>query len=149
MPGLLTHTPARVVAQALIDLGYGVAPDPRAPAAWSVYYGLEPDQPDEVITVRLTTGLSEGTTQFDGIDQERYGILIRTRSMDEDSGWAKANAIQVGLHSQNILGVTVAGVAYVISSLESRGGVNSLTKGDPSSSRSIHTANLLAVIDQA
>lgn len=148
MAGTLGHSPAQVVAQLLVDMGYGVTPDVRTPTAWASHYGSEPALPDEVLTTRLTGGLSEGTTQFDGVDQERYALQVRVRSMNEDSGWVKANAITVGLHAVNNRLVNVDGTQYLVSTIESRGKVQSLSKGDPASSLSIHVSNFMAQIDQ-
>ena len=148
MPGLLTHPVNRIVAQLIVDLGYGVEPNVRNPAAWSVYYAGEPPDPDEVITVRSTEGLDDGTTQFDGVLQEWYGLQVRVRSTNEDGGWAKINPLAVTLHALSNQLVTVDGTQYLVASVGLRGGPTSLTKGDPASSRSIHVLNALASIDQ-
>lgn len=147
MAGALTHTPARVLAQALVDLGLGVAPDVRDPARWSVFYGGEPPTPDEVITVRHVVGLDNGTTMWDGTLQEFYGLQVRVRASDEDSGWSRANAVMVALHALTNRYVSVDGVPYLLASAGPRGGVNSLGKADPTSALTLFTVNLLAAID--
>lgn len=148
MAGVLTHPVPRIIAQLIVDLGYGVTPDLRAPVAWSVYYAGEPPDPDEVITVRGTEGLDDGTTMFDGVLQEWYGLQIRVRSTSEDGGWQKINPLAMTLHALSNRLVNVDGTIYLVNSVGLRGGPTSLTKGDPTSSRSIHVVNALASIDQ-
>lgn len=148
MPGLLTHPVARVVTQLVVDLGYGVDPDLRSPAAWSVYYGGEPPSPDEVITVRSTEGLDDGTTMVDGVLQSWYGVQVRVRSMDEESGWARIKPLAGVLHALSDQLVNVAGTQYLVSSVVLRGEPTSLAKADPTSSRSIHVLNALTSIDE-
>lgn len=147
MAGLLTHSPARVIAQLVIDLGYGVAPDPRGPSAWSVYYGGLPDMPDEAMGVRLTTGLDDGTTQWDGVLQTWYGIQIRLRANDEDAGWDRVNPLATELHALTNRGVTVDGVAYLVSDTRLAREPESLGKAEQTSSRNLFAINLLASIN--
>ena len=147
MAGLLTHPPARVIAQFLVDLGLGVEPDERDPAAWSVYYGSEPPSPDEVITVRGTTGTDEGTTMTDGVLQERYGLQVRIRSLEEDAGDLKARTIATTLHPVTNRWVNLDGTEYLVSNVDVVGGVLPLGKSQVGTSLNLFTINLLALID--
>ena len=146
MTGSLSHSQADIVAQLLIDLGFGT--DPTLDGIWPIYVTEEPNSPDNVITVYDTVGTSDGRTQFDGEMQEHHGILIRVRSTTYPIGRTKARAIAVGL-DETVLRDTV-GVAsvlgtgtaqYFVDSVSRKGDVISLGKESPNSKRTIFTIN--------
>lgn len=97
MPGLLLHSPARILMELLVDHGYGVDVDDDENGAWPVFVSRSPDRPDNVIRVFDTAGVSHGDTQPDGERQEDYGFQIMIRAATHEVGYAKALAISVFL----------------------------------------------------
>jgi hypothetical protein len=147
MPATLTVSPARIIAKLVVDLGYGVDPDPRDPAQWSVFATGEPSSPDEVITVRGTAGHDEGVTMVDSELQEWFGVQVRVRSLTDESGWVKARAIGVALQTQNDVVVTMDdGRQYLVGSCHQRGPVFPLGRMDQVSDRHLFTVNFEASI---
>jgi hypothetical protein len=98
MPGTLDYSPAKVVRQALIDMGLGTAQS--ANGSWPVFYAGEPDGPDSAITVYDTIGTDTGRENIQGERAEHNGIQIRIRSAAHDAGWQKTNEIGIALDQQ-------------------------------------------------
>lgn len=94
MPGLLDHSPADITSRVLIALGLGVDPDDANEAAdlegWPVHVSVEPDVPDNVITVYNTQGVQHSSNQYDGEVNEHYGIQVKVRARTDTEGWTKA-----------------------------------------------------------
>lgn len=86
MSGSLNHPPAKIIIRHLVAVGLAVAP--AAGAVWPCYYGDEPDEPDNCLTVYDTDGKVNGREHVAGEVQEHYGIQVRLR--------CAPNAITVG-----------------------------------------------------
>lgn len=142
----LTHSPAHVVRQLLIDLALGVATDGEP---WVVKASAEPDVPDEVITVFDTAGQSDGRVMVDGELQEHQGIQVRIRSKDHPTGWARADRVQSEL-ARNVYDRTVhvGSEAYLVHSLNQIGPILALGKDSPNSKRSLFTVNMVVSLKQ-
>lgn len=98
----LTHSPARVTQQVLIDLGLAVDPDLRAPPAqqpdWVVTRHKKlPAAPDRVVWVVNTTGQDDGRAQFTGELLQHYGVQVGVRGRTEDDAWERAATVRAGL----------------------------------------------------
>lgn len=147
MPGTLTHSPAEIFQQLLVDLSLGVIPPTSSD--WGVYATQEPDTPDKVITCYDTTGIHQGRTMADGEVQERYGTQIRVRSPNHNAGFVKANAILIVLdQSVNYTTVTVGSTNYIVYSVSRGATINYLGKRVPTSKRDIFTVNVTTVLKQ-
>ena len=98
MVSTLTHSPADIVRYTLIQLGYGSLPEDNL--SWPISVGVEPDTPDNVVTIYDTSGLHQGRTQIDGRVQERYGFQVRVRAVDHPQAHQKINSIMIALDQQ-------------------------------------------------
>lgn len=95
MSGALSHPPARIVRNLLVDLALATHWD--AGGSWPAIFNQLPDAPDDCLAVHDTEGLGQGRRMSDGQLTERYGIQVLVRSADPTSGYAKANVIAVAL----------------------------------------------------
>jgi len=142
MTGVLTHSPADIIRQLLIDLSLGTAS-----GTWPVYVSQEPDLPDNVITTFDTAGIHDGRHMPGGEVQEHNGVQIRVRSANHAAGYTKAQTIAATLDtSVKLTAVTANSVDYQVISISRRGSVIALSKNVPTSNRDVLTLNILPVI---
>ena len=152
MTGPLTFSPADVVAQLLIDFGFGT--DPLLDEDWPVYVSEEPNSPDDVITVYDTTGLTHGSSQIDGEVQEHEGVLIRIRSTDFDIGHRKQDEIKVGIdttiyrNTVEISSVLGTGTDQYFVQKVTRISMTGGFKESPASKRNVFTINVVVNLRQ-
>lgn len=145
MAGLLNHTPADIMSWLLVGLGVGGDSTKSPLPSWPVYSGVEPNSPDNCITVKGTTDVDDMRT-FEGERQLHYGVQIRIRSTTEKIGYARALLIATTLD-------TVAGVGvvtptpnvntYWITVVNVKNGVLQLGIDNPSTKRYLFTINCL------
>lgn len=147
MPGTLTHSPARIVAQMLIGMGHGTNPLAEPLGDWPVYADAEPPLPDSVITVRDTAGRDGGREHVQGERAEHHGILIRVRSSTHEGGYAKARALAVAL-DQDVYqeSLSISGSSYRVHCVTRTGDVIVLGKQLPQNKRSLFTINALVAV---
>ena len=87
---VLNHSPAEIVRQFLIKKELGS----DAGATWPVGYSVEPEAPDNVLTIYDKVGQQHGRTHDDGETQEHHGIQVRVRyGGSYHPGWLKAKNI--------------------------------------------------------
>ncbi len=117
MPSL-AHSPADVVAQALVDLGVGVASAAGSGADWQVKVNDEPPDPDRVITVYDREGQNDARLQLTGEFVRHHGVQVRVRSRKSAEGWAKADDAAAAL-AEDATGrlVTVDGTDYFLTAV--------------------------------
>lgn len=140
MPQTLTHSPAKILRQLLIDLSLGTLPS--ANGSWPVYATHEPNLPDNCITVYDTVGTDDGRSMITGELWGHDGFLVRVRAADHDTGWLKADAIQTGLaESVYDRTVHVSGSTYLVHAVTRIGDVLTLGTESPTSKRSLFTIN--------
>jgi len=77
MPEIIP-SPADIVTRVFHSLKLGT--DPGENGQWPIFVNVEPNEPDDVITVQDTEGAMEGRLQFPGTISEKPGIQIRIRS---------------------------------------------------------------------
>lgn len=80
----MSNSPAHDIAVLLHDAGVGVLP--WGGTGWAVSAHLEPDSPDNAVTVYDTGGLSPDT---DELDMMRPSFQIRVRSLSYADAYAK------------------------------------------------------------
>ena len=93
MSGALTHSPAEIIRQLIIDLGFGVN---STTEDWSVFSYTEPNTPDNAITVYSTAGRKQGAFMVNGQTQMFSGIQVRIRGNDKRETFAKSSALANG-----------------------------------------------------
>ncbi len=141
MPGVLLHSPARIVHQLLVDQGVGASS-----GRWTTKTDGEADSPDDVLTIYNTASRDDGWTQF-GEQQTWNGVQVRVRSSNPETGLRKANDItqlfDVGLTNGTL--VNVDGTQYNVGSVHRTGDV--LPLGNVTGSkRSLHTIDCLVSV---
>lgn len=147
MSTALTHSPAHVVGQLLLDLGLGTDPDDGG--AWPVHVATEPNSPNNVLTVYDTAGSSQGRSMIDGELFAFFGFQVRVRAKDHVTGWTKASAVRNALAEDvRLASVTVEGTEYLVWSVDGLGQVLALGKDRPPSDRFVFTLNGLLVVGQ-
>lgn len=144
MSGSLTHSPAEIIRQLLVDLALGTDD-----GTWPVKFATEPNSPDNVITVYNTAGRSDGRVQNGGERQEHHGFQVRIRSTSEAVGYTRARLIAVALDESVLLTtVTVSSSTYLIQSISRTGDILSLGKNHPETNLNLFTINALASLRQ-
>jgi hypothetical protein len=145
----LTHSPADILAQVLVDIGQGSSPSNNPLQAWPVYTTGEPNAPDNCITVKDTVGQDDGRTMPDGEPMFHPGFQIRLRATDEATGYAKANAIRTALSQILNRTVTIGSNNYFVNCVVRIGQVLPLGKDTPHTKRSLFTLNAMLVVRAA
>lgn len=156
MSGSLTHSPADVIRNLIIDLGDGTAHGSGSTPVgdWPVYVGQEPNSPDSLITCYDTAGETQGKTQIDGQVQERYGVQIRVRDANFHDGQKKAREIAVALDPVTLTSVEVGedagtgGDTYLVMNVTRRSGPLSLGKNVTTSKLNLFTINVVVALQQ-
>ncbi len=143
----LSHSPADVIQQMLIDRGLGTIPSDRS--TWPIFSSGEPTTPDNVITVYDTTGRERGRTMVDGKLHVAHGFQVRVRAVDHTTGWTKADATRWTLSQDTYQEtVRVSSSLYLVHAVVNIGVVLVLGKDIGNSKRSLFTVNAAAVIRQ-
>jgi hypothetical protein len=133
MPGTLTHSPADILRKLLIDLGLGS--QPSATTHWPVYVSQQPDDPDNLITLRDTTGIHDGRVHVGGEVQGRDGIQIIVRCNSFPVGWTKADTLCKTLDTDVYSAtVTIDTTTYTVHSASRSGGMSPIHLGKESTS---------------
>ena len=153
MSNNLTHSPAQIIRDLLVDLGLGTLPSDGG--SWPIYNNNTPDSPDSVITITDTVGTSDGRTHTDGEAQEHPGFQVAVRNDSPQGGWEKMNAIRVALSetiSRNELSITdnvgTGTSSYIVYAVSKLGGIFALGKDTPTSKRNLFTLNAVVALRQ-
>jgi hypothetical protein len=137
----LNHTPDDIIARLLVALGLGVTDDDEESTDWPVFYGYEPDLPDNCITVRETTPVNLGRIMFSGDELRHHGILIRIRANDLDVAKAKVEDIYAALAAADKENVTIDASTYTVYTLNLASGPFHIGKDVPGGKRDVFTIN--------
>ena len=141
----MMFSPADISRWALIALGLGS--DPDEVAAWPIFATGEPTSPDDCITVYDTAGNDDGRAMTSGELFSHYGIQIRVRAVDHETGWVKADSLRTVMSQQvNALLLAVGSSNYLVHAFTKIGVVLPIGKDAPKSKRSLFTINLTAAI---
>lgn len=146
MPGTLTHPPARIIQQLLVDLGHTFAAG--AGVDWESFVSLEPEDPDKCVTVYDTGITDDGREHINGERVAHEDIQVRVRSSDYEAGHVKANAIALAFDSsvQKTI-VSISSTSYTVWAITRILGPLSLGLA-PESKRNIFTISAKATIRQ-
>lgn len=145
MSGDLTHSPADIIAQHIVDLSLGTF---TSGSNWQVCVAHEPNSPDKVITVFNSGGSTQGSLQPSGQVVEFYGVQVRARDARYSTGWDKLQTIATTLDTVKKATVTISGTSYTLTAVNRTGNVLHLGKEAPTSKRDIFVFNAQASIKQ-
>ena len=147
MSGDLNHPPAKVIIAFLIDRG--LVSDPDDNLAWPCYYGKEPDEPDNCVTVFDTTARLQGRIQFDGEVPTQYGFQVRVRCAPHElaEGYVKCKRILTDFdkHSRRVY-VSIGSDTYMLHAVTRQSDVTPLGTETPTSRRRLYVANAVATL---
>ena len=159
--GPLTHSPANICLQALIDAGLVL--DPSAQGDWPGFVDAEPFSPDEAVTLYDQTGRAESRDGVTGAYARHFGVQVRVRSRRANIGAQKAHAIRFAMENvdptQGVVlygaavtvaadsGAGVPAASYVLHAFTNIGDVLGIGQ-EPQTTRELHTLNAMAVIRQ-
>lgn len=143
---LLTHSPADVLRSLLVALGLAAYP-PATP--WPAFLGLQPDQPDDALTLTDTPGRKLGRRHHDGRVLEYPGVQVLVRSSDHATGWAKAAAVESALdESVYDTAVAVGASSYLVHSVTRTSKAVFNGKETLRTARTVFTLNVLLDLRQ-
>lgn len=146
MPVQLLHSPAEIVATALLLEGTGTSPL-MDNEDWQIHYSDEPDLPDNVITVYDTTGKADGSSMHDGYVWEHQGIMVRIRASTHRIGWRKADEVREtlarGIYYETI---TLNASTYKLVCVGDVGSIVPNGKEAPNSARRVFSINCTVAI---
>ncbi len=138
---VLQHSPADILARAMIALAMGSDPTEEPLDDWPVYVNSEPKLPDNCLTVYDTSPKYDGRSMIDGETWQHYGIQVRIRATTFEVALLRAEFIRVDLN-ETLYDETViiAGTEYLIHCASS---TNLLRLGadSPNSKRQLFTVN--------
>lgn len=144
------HSAAEIVCRLLKDaelvaeLGSG--------EDWMGYTTVEPDKPDNVVTLYDTAGTVHGRVSPGGESVEDYGIQVRIRGNSFHAGWTKAKSLRTSMTeliqpNTRVVVTSAAGTAtYNVHALCRFGNVLSLGRDRGKNSLHLFTLNLMATI---
>lgn len=92
------HSPAVIVRELIALLQLGTEPELAQP--WPVYADVEPDEPDNCITVYDTAWKGDGRAMVTGETFHHFGVQVRVRAVDHATGFSKAKAIHEAFDTQ-------------------------------------------------
>lgn len=140
----LTHSPAQIIQQMMIDLGVGT--DGSLNNAWPIFSTEEPDDPDNCITVYDTTGSDDGRSMVDGKSMQHHGIQVRVRSYDHQTGYVKAREIRSAFEGVLNKQTSLETNLYLVECINKIGDVLCLGQDVPASKRRVFTLNVVTPI---
>lgn len=131
MSGTLTHSPAQILRQLLIDLNLA-----ESSGDWTCRYSHAPDTPDKAVITFDTEGRTQGRTHVDGETQIAHGVQVQVRGTPEHAvGYLKAQQIAVGLDGFSRATVAIGATSYLVQAVTRTSDVISLGVGDASRRR--------------
>lgn len=149
----LQHEPADILAQVLINNGQ--VSDPSAGLAdntfnsWPVFAGMEPQVPDDCITLYTTVGRDSGRDHVTGLYLRHRGLQLRLRSSDPKIGFVKIESLRNWLEVSLVrTTATLDSIQYLVHAAANVSDVNALGKESPLSKRCLFTLNFLAAVER-
>jgi hypothetical protein len=147
MSGSLNHSPAEIVRRVLIDLSLGT--DPSDGGTYPIFVSLEPNKPDNVITLYNTVGIIDARSMVTGEMFEHFGIQVRVRDSKFKDGEDKSRDISVALDETiNYNTVTIGSTSYTLYTASRKGSILSLGREVPKSNRHIFVTNATVALEQ-
>jgi hypothetical protein len=147
----LLDSPAMVMQQAIINASLGTLPTvPQAQTTpWPVYCSLEPDAPDNVVTVYDQAGQDDGREMIIGDRVIHYGIMVKFRAVDHPTGFPVAQAMADWIDRRiNQMLVATNAATYVIWNMSRKTDVVMLGRDVPRTQRSLFSISATAAISR-
>jgi hypothetical protein len=122
MSGALTHSPATIIRQWMVN--QTLATLPSAAGSWPASTALLMDTPDNVIQIRDTTGNQFGRSMIDGEINELPGVQVIVRASKFDAGYTKADSIKEGMDKNaQLYSLTISSTTYTIYAITRKGSI--------------------------
>ena len=145
----MTHTPAQIFRQYLLDEGLAV--EPGASGSWPIYHSHLPDGvgvEDDALCVYDTAGGKDGRP-MGGLPLFHHGIQLRVRSRSYTDGWEKAQEIADAAGGILRESLDLDSITYIIQSVSQSTSVVALGVEEEGTKRRDHfTVNFLATLKE-
>lgn len=142
----LSHHPCRILISRLRDLGFVTFPSESQD--WPAFPNKEPNTPDNLLAVYLTTPTKLGRIHVDGFVSENLGFSLRVRSSTAEQGYLKINEITEGLDNLYQDTTILEAISYRFNSVQRESGPIALGSGPDIDDVFFHSLNILADIKQ-
>lgn len=139
MSGTLLHSPADIIRHLLKNNDHGTMPTENE--EWPLNISMEPDKPDNCITLYDTQGRDFGFTAPDRERQVMEGIQIKVRAIDHPTGWVKAIALAIAIDQVSETVLTIDATQYIVHRIRRTSDVLVLGQEKPNSVRQLFTIN--------
>ena len=147
MGAIVTHSPAEVIRQYLLDQLVGSAP-PSTP--WPCYVASMPTEGNEAIAVYdATGGRVQGRHQRGGKTVETRNITIRVRAEDYKTGRSKADSICTLFDLVLRAAVTIDAVPYLINAVSRVSSIKHLGPSDALRQLNLFSVDFLATVSDS
>lgn len=143
MSGILHHTPAEIIQQAIIDDGIGNQPPSTN---WPAFINNNQKANTLNLTILDTTGFVRGKTQVDSEHQEAYGIQILVRHPNPPECYLKAQEIFSALSLWKRKIVDLEGDSYTIHAATFTSPILRVGKEQPEEALFVYSLNLTVTI---
>lgn len=146
--GALTHTPANVIQQLLVDLSLASQPAINGVVQdddWPCYFNYLPDSISRAIVCYDTDGRIHGREMVEGVVQEHFGIQVRVQAelAGHTAAQSKMRSICTNFAEEVLRNtVTIDGTSYLVQAITRTSGPISLGIS-PTNRHRLFTANFL------
>jgi len=147
MSGSLADSAASILRQYLVNESLATLPSDGG--SWPASDELLMNNPDNVISVIDTAGITRGRIQYDGEQVTYPGVQVRIRGATKAIAWTKTNTIKESFDKDSYqYVVTIGGNEYEIHTIKRIGTPISLGTETPTSKRFSYTINVLLTVKQ-
>lgn len=145
MGAALQHSVGRILSDLLINGDQGTIPADGED--WPTFHSWHPPEPNNLVCVYVTSPDIHGRQMIDGEVQEHHGFQVKVRAEDNDTGDAKAQAIDRFLTTtvKRTL-VTIGGQGYIIHAVTRRSGILPIGRDPAESQLDLFTINYVVSI---
>ena len=149
----IQHSPADILRWLLVNAGQLADPTvvsgtpPLPTGNWPGYVAVEPNLPDNCVTLFDTDGTPDGRAMPTGLVYYHYGCQLRVRSTTQNAGYVEAKALQQYISESILMNtVVIAGNSYLVHCCSGIGEPVRIGQDRPNSGRFLHTLNLMIAL---
>ena len=139
----MTKSPATILASYIRQ--ESLMTDPADNTDWPLYISYFPDVKTEMGAIYDTSGKKLGR-YMTGTVVERFGITLKIRSKDYNTGWVKMEAIIARLDTIKNEEITVDGEDYIIQNVSLLSSFNSPDVEDGTKKRRLFVCDLMLTL---